>query len=416
MFWFQLWREYKLSIAELLAVFPEGTVVFCDASVLILSWITEDKILKKAPTLWGTIKIFSIWLEFSSFDARNIATYILGEAEKTEWKFQYGVSLLSGKQPLNTLLKTIKKQLQEHGISSRFVNKDFKNLSSAQIIGEKLVQKWTDFSIITSPHLAKEGARGWCWKTIWVQDIEAYTKRDYGKSRDMQIGMLPPKLAQMMINLSSAWYDKCHPELDSGSLKWLSIYDPFVGLGTVLIEAVSMGYASVYGSDVNDRMVEVATQNLASILGRDQMKWNIFKLNAKFIEEATCLQEKKVSAIVTEGYLGEVMTKQNISLDRIEKQQKSLEKIYEWFFHGLQKLQFPGTVVISFPFWELQGKYIYCSSLYDILERYCEVCDVLPVEMSSWTWFRISSTKIGSLLYKRSEQRVGREIFKLKIK
>jgi len=46
----------------------------------------------------------------------------------------------------------------------------------------------------------------------------------------MNIGMLPPKLAQMMINLSLG----------------NTIYDPFVGLGTVLIESVHMGNNRVF--------------------------------------------------------------------------------------------------------------------------------------------------------------------------
>jgi tRNA G10 N-methylase Trm11 len=57
-----------------------------------------------------------------------------------------------------------------------------------------------------------------------VQNIDEYSKRDYSKDRDMQIGMLPPKLSQMMINLSGG----------------KTIYDPFVGLGTVLIESLYM--------------------------------------------------------------------------------------------------------------------------------------------------------------------------------
>ena len=38
--------------------------------------------------------------------------------------------------------------------------------------------------------------------TIACQDIDSYARRDTSKARDMQVGMLPPKLAQMMINLT----------------------------------------------------------------------------------------------------------------------------------------------------------------------------------------------------------------------
>ncbi|MGB2111367.1 MAG: hypothetical protein ACPHY8_06160 [Patescibacteria group bacterium] len=58
------------------------------------------------------------------------------------------------------------------------------------------MRKNTDFNYINTGENIYFGA------SIWVQDIYAYSKRDYSKDRDMQVGMLPPKLSQMMINLS----------------------------------------------------------------------------------------------------------------------------------------------------------------------------------------------------------------------
>jgi tRNA G10 N-methylase Trm11 len=40
-------------------------------------------------------------------------------------------------------------------------------------------------------------------ETIWVQDIESYTERDIDRDRSMTVGMMPPKLAQIMINLAT---------------------------------------------------------------------------------------------------------------------------------------------------------------------------------------------------------------------
>ena len=60
MIWFALWREYKLSTAEILAVFPEGKTVYFNKDVLILDLIEENEVLQKANFLWWTIKIFKI--------------------------------------------------------------------------------------------------------------------------------------------------------------------------------------------------------------------------------------------------------------------------------------------------------------------------------------------------------------------
>ena len=60
MIWFALWREYKLSTAEILAVFPEGKTVYFSKDILILDLIEENEVLQKANFLWWTIKIFKI--------------------------------------------------------------------------------------------------------------------------------------------------------------------------------------------------------------------------------------------------------------------------------------------------------------------------------------------------------------------
>ncbi|MBR3180268.1 hypothetical protein IKF57_01930 [Candidatus Saccharibacteria bacterium] len=88
------------------------------------------------------------------------------------------------------------------------------------------------------------------YRVIGVQDIDAYTRRDQARpARDAKVGMLPPKLAQILINL-------CGP-LPLGS----TILDPFCGTGVVLQEALLMGYRA-YGTDASERMIEFAKKNL----------------------------------------------------------------------------------------------------------------------------------------------------------
>ena len=405
---FILGREFKLSIAEILTVFPNGKTVYFDKDILILDNLEKEEVLKKANNLWWTIKIAEII---------NNKT-ILEDWENHEWKFKYWVSIYWEKKNLKEILLKQKKECRANSISSRFVNKDFKNLTSAQIIWEKLVERWTDYNIINisnpSPSTTLQGLplslreenKGiikLLWKTIWVQDINAYSKRDYSKDRDMQIGMLPPKLCQIMINLST-------PLLTSplsGERNNNVVYDPFVWLGTVLIESIHMWNKEVYGSDLNERMVETSRKNISKY----DVDYKIDKLNAKFIEESEILANHKIDSIISEWYLWEVMTKKNISLDRIEKQRESLKSLYEKFFEWLRKIKYDWNIVICFPFWEMKWKYVYFSEIYDILDKYCEVGDLFPKDFKE-----LETTRSGSLLYKRPLQLVGREIFKLKIK
>jgi hypothetical protein len=108
--------------------------------------------------------------------------------------------------------------------------------------------------------------------------------------------------------------------------------------------------------------------------------------------------------------LWEIMTRKNICIDRIDKQKKSLLELYERFFKWLKKIKYKWNLVICFPFWEMNWKYIYFSEIYSLLWKFCDIERLFP------KWYEVETTKSGSLLYKRDKQLVWREIFKLKIK
>ncbi len=378
---FQLWREYKLSVAEILAVFPEWNTAFLGNNFLILENLDKNKVLDKANKLWWTIKIIEV--------SNNSS--ILEDWLNSEWKFKYWISIFWEKQNLKTILMNQKKEFKWQWISSRFINKDFKNLSSAQILWEKLVKSLSDYTFIYTEN------KRYFWKTIWVQDIYNYSKRDWQKDRDMQTGMLPPKLCQMMINLS--WGK--------------TIYDPFVWLGTVLIESILMWNKEIYWSDLSQIMVDTTTNNINWFLNRENIQLKnveIIKLNSKFIHESNILLNKDIDSIITEWYLGEMMTQKNISMDRINKQKESLSELYDRFFTWLNQINYNWNLVICFPYWEIKWKTIFFTEIYDILGKYCNIESLLPTD------FIIKTTDNWSLLYKREKQLVWREIFKLKMK
>lgn len=378
---FQLWREYKLSVAEILAVFPMWKTVFLSNDFLIIKGVEKENIIKKADKLWWTIKI----VEIINYDD------ILKDWLDNEWKFKYWISIFWEKRNLKKILLEQKKIFKAKWVSSRFINKDFKNLSSAQILWEKLLKSWWDYSIIYT------NDNQFVWKTIWVQDIDNYSKRDWQKDRDMQTWMLPPKLCQIMINLS--W--------------WKNIYDPFVWLWTVLIESILMWNKNVYGSDLNTKMVENTINNINDFIKTNNLNLDdlkIIKLNSKFINESEILLEKKVDSIVSEWYLWEVMTQKNINIERINKQKISLLELYNKFFEWLKDIKYKWNLVICFPFWEIKWKKIFFEEIYNILNKYCIIENLFPNN------YIITTTSSWSLLYKRTKQLVWREIFKLKIK
>lgn len=395
-FWFQLWREWKLSVAEIVNFFPESNIIFSGSWVLILGNIEKSYLQENFYKLGWTIKIFE--LDFFA-NIEDIYESILETALNTEWKFKYSLNLFWEKSlKLENILKKTKNLLKNKSISARYFNKDdWKNLSSAQILGNSILKKWFDFNIINLWNIFYFG------KTLEVQDIDSYSKRDFSKNRDMQVGMLPPKLCQMMINI---WKE-------SKDCESKNVYDPFVWLGTVLIEALNMWIPQIFWSDLSEKMVDESRKNISDFISKNLLKnisFKIEKLNAKFINESEILQKEKIDLIVTEWYLWEIMTKKNISLDRINKQKESLLSIYSKFFENLAKVDFSWKIAICFPFWELNGKFIYFNEILEILNKFCVIENIFKNSEINL------SSKSGSLLYKREKQLVWREIFKLKIK
>ncbi len=385
MFAFQLWREFKLSLWEIYQLFPKIKITYADKNVCILDTQNKNEILKAAERIGGTIKI----IELIEWYRGKPEYTILDAWESHEWKFAYGLSVLGWESNLKAMLMDIKKTLKAKWLSSRFINKDFKNLSSAQIIWENLVRRASDFTLIIADDTQYFG------KTIWVQDINAYSKRDYGKTRDMQVGMLPPKLSQMMINISL----------------WDKIYDPFCGLWTILIESILMWNQEIYGSDISAENIEKTKKNInfARKEFDNSLKTSMTQvLDAKWISSSPFL--KKSNTIVTEWYLGQVFHKHSISEDKIREEKKLLMDIYVKFFSGLQRANYTWVIVICFPFWEIRGKYHYFNEIYDLIQKHSKNLPILP-KLDAF-----KHTRSGSLLYKRPDQVVGREIFKLKIR
>jgi tRNA (guanine10-N2)-dimethyltransferase len=123
---------------------------------------------------------------------------------------------------------------------------------------------------------------------MFVQDIEAYAARDQARpKRDAKVGMLPPKLAQIIINLANP------PE---GAL----ILDPFCGTGVILQEALLMGYGAT-GSDIEERMVEFAKDNIQWLR---QQQSDLPEATVSMADATNFKWPQEVNAVASELYLG----------------------------------------------------------------------------------------------------------------
>jgi tRNA G10 N-methylase Trm11 len=184
----------------------------------------------------------------------------------------------------------IKKTLTETGASVRLVLPEINSLSlaSVAVTGNLLLQKGAEVCLIAGKEKVYVG------KTLTVQDFEDYGRRDYQRPvRDDKQGMIPPKVAQVMLNLSG-----CKP----GS----TILDPFCGIGTIIQEGLLLGYR-MFGSDINRVAVRGSEQNLEWFRNRYKIAPGKYILNTSDATKvAELIGKEKISSIVTECTLGPI--------------------------------------------------------------------------------------------------------------
>lgn len=316
-------------------------------------------------------------------------------------KMHFGLSTIGVPYPGRKFLLSIKKYAKEEGCRLNFVEPkvNTSRLSSAQVLFNGLYRP---------PHaeitLIKDKEALLLVRTYWVQDIEAYEKRDTARpARDAYVGMLPPKLAQTMISLATSKLP-----LDTSA----TILDPFCGLGTIVQEGWLAGYKMV-GSDKEKRMIESSHTNLNWV----QKLYNLSNDNYPklFVHDATQPFPEhlrgQVDIIVTEPFLGTPLLK---TLPRIEAEDflQNLYPLYREFFRqSLTVLKDHGVLLTILPAISLSGaseRWLYMKDTFldDLAAIGYLKHQLVPQELHSL--FPPSQRK--SLFYARPDAVIGREL------
>lgn len=273
----------------------------------------------------------------------------------------------------------LKRALTKAGRSVRIVPNKAPTLSSATSLHNHL---------FTATHIEfiKYGRK--YYRVIGVQNIEAYAKRDQSRpARDAKVGMLPPKLAQILINLCG--------NLPAGS----RLLDPFCGTGVVLQEAMLMGYVP-YGTDVSERMVEYSQKNLEWLNPATASKEALISQG-----DATNFRwQPPIDAVACETYLGQPMSNPPAEI-KLKQEKQECGSIILGFLKNLAgQIETGIPVAIAVPAWlRPDGTYERLKLLDEIRE--------LGYNVKS---FRNLGQK--DLLYHREGQVVAREIIVLRKK
>ncbi|OGH87812.1 MAG: hypothetical protein A3J93_05275 [Candidatus Magasanikbacteria bacterium RIFOXYC2_FULL_42_28] len=387
--WFVLGREPEISTAEITTVLklPNEAVKFLAENILKINTAVETDLIKR---LGGTIKIAE---EVGSELTENeLKEKIIAELQTITGKIHFGISLYdkSGQIGVKPFALDIKKELKKNGLSVRYVPSDEHNqLSSATVFHNQLTTKGREFLITKT-------ADGFALaKTIAIQPFEELGARDFGRpGRDDFSGMLPPKLAMMMINLAQA-------DLDA------TLLDPFCGSGTILTEAMILGYKNLIGSDISEKAIADTRKNVEWTARQFPISNFKFPINSQFpiynididnLEKK--IKPHSIDTIITESYLGKPLTGRE-SESELRLQVGELKTLYLNAFRAFTKLlKKDGTVIFIIPRFFSRGQWITIN---------CES------EINNLGFKTVSlQQKKPYLLYGRPGQRVGREIWRFK--
>ncbi len=331
------------------------------------AYVTFNSVAPPISRLGGTLKLAE------KLDERPIEFL----QKLPEGKITLGISDYSEKASRKTATTEalkLKKILVRHGRSVRVVENKDAVLSTATSLHNGLSGK-NERKI----ELIKVNDE-W-FKVIGIQDIDAYAKRDQARpARDAFVGMLPPKLAQVLINL-------CGP-LPEGA----TVLDPFCGTGVVLQEALLMGYRA-YGTDISDRMIKYSDKNL---------KYFDFENYKVEVGDAVSIRwTEKIDAVACEGYLGRPMSQTPVDI-KLKTEKQECGAIVLGFLKNLaNQIKKDTPVVIAIPAWLREnGKY----SRLEILDEI------------EGLGYNVNNKSREGLLYHREGQIVARDIIILRKK
>ncbi|PIQ79561.1 hypothetical protein COV81_01695 [Candidatus Peregrinibacteria bacterium CG11_big_fil_rev_8_21_14_0_20_41_10] len=386
-------RQPELTVAELSATLNDIEYIKLTSDYL---QIQTDQQLDQAfiNRLGSTPKIYKIITELTEADLDSLETHIASQIGSfaLNWETNKNFEQQFKKDTLSRLKKALKLTATS---KVRYLNKGVTNVKDAYLLDQGFTHhKVTEFTILSweDNYLLLQA--------VAIQDINSYSFRDFEKpTRDMNRGMFPPKLAQILINIATSNIEKP------------VIYDPFCGIGTVAIEA-SLQQIPSFNSDISGQAIIDTHTNMAWInqkFANSSTNWKAIEADATRLENVD-LPWDEITSIVTEGFLGPIINKSK-SKHSPHDHFRQLEKLYLEFLESLATKIKKGT------------KVVFCLPVHHTTETNLHFCKKIVENLQNLGYSKLAFfpdtvkevlglklTERDTMVYIRSNQYVGREI------
>lgn len=330
---FILGNTPELSIAEIISSVKNCTIKTQTDQVCIVESAVELNYQYLINKLGGTIKIASL---IPSNPLLHLSD------REGEAKLKFGFSFYSLDPAINqSYLFNLKQKYRRQGLD--FKKQMRQEKKRAELIESKdltlssvIISKEKCLDILVMVDQDKKEIYG---QTLAVQPFREFSHRDYDRpNKDMRSGMLPPKVARMMVNIAAGNPNDV-------------LLDPFCGSGTILQEALLLGYSKVIGTDISQKAITDTKANLEFL---KLTNFELFKLDACHLTSR--LKSNTVKTIVTEVFLGPPKFHES-EIDKIVCQ---LTALYQKAFTDIKRILKPeAKLVVAFPAWRLKNRTIH---------------------------------------------------------
>lgn len=378
-----LGRQPALGVAELEQLYGAPSV----------RWFSDSTAIVDTPRfdfnrLGGTQKAGRVVAELNG-DWRKVSLRIIKEYvaawSDREGKITLGISAYGFSGSAREIQKTgiiLKSKLKESGVSLRLVPNVEPALNTATSHHNKLGLSDNHVELLVVR--AGQG-KVIVAESVGAQNITALASRDQARPRtDSFVGMLPPKLARMMVNFTGAATGR--------------ILDPFCGTGVLLQEAALLGF-DVYGTDLSEKMVRYSTENLDWL----RHKYNLS--SSVTIDHGDAMEytwEQPIDAIATETYLGQPFSAPP-SPAKLTEVRGNCNHIISSFLTNIGAQLASGTpLCVAVPAWR------------DATGRITHLPLINGLQKLGYERVALSHATNDQLVYYREDQVVAREILLLK--
>ena len=420
-----LGRQPNLSIAELESQFgAEKTRWFSSTSATVdAADFTVDR-------LGGTVKAGKVILNLPGGNWQKVSQAVVAHYSH-KWsgfdgKITLGISSYGFPASAREVQKIgliIKKNIKKENTSLRLIPNAEPQLNTATSHHNKLGLSPNKVELLI---IRSESGAVIVAESTGAQNITALARRDQGRpKRDAFVGMLPPKLALLMVNLASGLLTPSVSKFSETSAArvprgtgvlagtrseavsenlddeetgmHLRLLDPFCGTGVVLQEAALQSYA-VYGTDLSDKMVDYSAINLEWLKQTKKLSTPVD------IEQGDAMHhswQSPINLVVSETYLGQPFSAPPSS-SKLDEVKRNVDHITTSFLKNLRPQLQPGTpLCLAVPAWR------------DASGHMTHLPFIRSIEQLGYSRVQLKNTDSQKLIYYREDQVVARELLVL---